>query len=62
MIGTFAATRERYKGKVGILPTLGFLHEGHLALIDLLRPECDTLVVSLFVNPTQFDDKDDFAA
>ena len=59
---TFAGTREKYQGKVGLLPTLGFLHEGHLALIDLLRPKCDTLVVSPFVNPTQFDDREDFAA
>jgi pantoate--beta-alanine ligase len=59
---TFAGTRERYQGKVGLLPTLGFLHEGHLALMDLLRRQCDTLVVSLFVNPTQFDDKNDFDA
>src|SRR5688572_8182993 len=59
---TFAGTREKYEGTVGLLPTLGFLHEGHLALMDLLREQCDTLVVSLFVNPTQFDDKDDFAA
>jgi pantoate--beta-alanine ligase len=57
---TFDGTRDRYTGKVGVLPTLGFLHEGHLALIDLLRPQCDTLVVSLFVNPTQFNDKEDF--
>jgi pantoate--beta-alanine ligase len=41
---------------------MGFFHEGHLALMDLLRTHCDTLVVSLFVNPTQFDDRDDFAA
>ena len=40
----------------------GFLHEGHLALMDLLRAQCDTLVVSLFVNPTQFDDMADFDA
>ena len=59
---TFATTRDRYRGRVGLLPTLGFLHEGHLALMDLLREQCDTLVVSLFVNPTQFDDQSDFAA
>jgi pantoate--beta-alanine ligase len=62
LIGTFAGTREKYKGRVGLLPTMGFFHEGHLALMDLLRPHCETLVVSLFVNPTQFDDKGDFAA
>ncbi|HEY4606941.1 MAG TPA: pantoate--beta-alanine ligase [Acidimicrobiia bacterium] len=59
---TFTGTREKYQGTVGLLPTLGFFHEGHLALMDLLRPRCDTLVVSLFVNPTQFDDEEDFAA
>jgi pantoate--beta-alanine ligase len=59
---TFSGPRERYQGTVGLLPTLGFLHEGHLALMDLLRRQCDTLVVSLFVNPTQFDDQSDFAA
>jgi pantoate--beta-alanine ligase len=59
---TFAATRERYEGTVGLLPTMGFFHEGHIALMELLRGHCDTLVVSLFVNPTQFDDKSDFAA
>lgn len=59
---TFAGTREKYQGKVGLLPTLGYFHEGHLALMDLLRERCDTLVVSLFVNPTQFGDEADFAA
>lgn len=59
---TFAATRNLYSGSVGLLPTLGFFHEGHLALMDLLRPKCDTLVVSLYVNPTQFNDPGDFDA
>jgi pantoate--beta-alanine ligase len=62
LIATFAGTREKYEGTVGLLPTMGFFHEGHLALMDLLQEQCDTLVVSLFVNPTQFDDKGDFAA
>ena len=57
---TFADTRDRYEGIVGLLPTLGFFHEGHLKLMDLLRERCDTLVVSLFVNPTQFNVEDDF--
>jgi len=59
---TFADTRSLYEGKVGLLPTLGYFHEGHLRLIDLLRERCDTLVVSLFVNPTQFNESDDFEA
>lgn len=59
---TFADTRSRYEGRVGLLPTLGYFHEGHLRLMDLLRDQCDTLVVSLFVNPTQFDETDDYEA
>lgn len=59
---TFAETRSMYEGRAGLLPTLGYFHEGHLRLMDLLREQCDTLVVSLFVNPTQFDETDDFEA
>lgn len=59
---TFAETRSMYEGRVGLLPTLGYFHEGHLRLMDLLREQCDTLAVSLFVNPTQFDESDDFEA
>ena len=59
---TFDDTRGLYAGTVGVLPTLGFFHEGHLRLMSLLRDRCDTLVVSLFVNPTQFDDPGDFDA
>lgn len=59
---TFAATRALAKGRVGLLPTLGFFHEGHLTLMDRLRELCDLLVVSLFVNPTQFNDPSDLAA
>jgi pantoate--beta-alanine ligase len=59
---TFADTRALYEGRVGLLPTLGYFHEGHLRLMDLLREQCDTLVVSLFVNPTQFNETDDFEA
>lgn len=59
---TFADTRKGYRGTVGLLPTLGFFHEGHLRLMDMLRERCDTLVVSLFVNPTQFNDPADFDA
>lgn len=59
---TFADTRPRYEGRVGLLPTLGYFHEGHLRLMDLLRDQCDTLVVSLFVNPTQFNEADDYEA
>ena len=59
---TFSDTRDAYRGTVGLLPTLGFFHEGHLRLMDMLRERCDTLAVSLFVNPTQFNDPSDFDA
>lgn len=59
---TFEATRSLYDGRVGLLPTLGYFHEGHLRLMDLLREHCDTLVVSVFVNPTQFNVPEDFDA
>jgi pantoate--beta-alanine ligase len=59
---TFEETRALYAGTVGLLPTLGFFHEGHLKLMDMLRSQCDTLVVSHYVNPTQFNDPGDFEA
>ncbi len=52
----------RLDGEVGLVPTMGALHAGHVALFRAARAESDTVVASLFVNPAQFDEGSDLAA
>jgi len=60
--GLRAALAGRRSGPIGLVPTMGSLHEGHLSLLRGAREECDTVVMSLFVNPAQFTSATDLGA
>jgi pantoate--beta-alanine ligase len=63
VVPSLAELRERHRDlprPIGVVPTMGYLHEGHAALMRRAREECASVIVTLFVNPTQFGPNEDF--
>ncbi len=56
----FVEKKKQTSKKIGFVPTMGFLHAGHISLIDLSKSQTDITIASIYVNPSQFNDANDF--